>query len=194
MPKRIRTRYRIKFQKFMGLTDEQMKGKHVHHKDGNRNNHDLSNLELLTPEEHAKIHEHEFIKWAQKGAELGNLSFKKRLKEKGPTEKELKHREWNRERCKKGLHRVPHTRETKMIISKNKRKLFEDKSKHPMWGNSTYEVESPDGKKSIISGGWTKWCIDNNLQTANMLKVAKGERKHHKGWKVKKINAQNKNN
>lgn len=32
------------------------KGYHIHHIDGNRNNNDISNLEMLSPDEHAKKH------------------------------------------------------------------------------------------------------------------------------------------
>lgn len=88
--------YRKICQEYYGYTDEEMSGMDVHHIDGNRQNNDPTNLQLLTPEEHAKIHKDEFVLWARKGSKLGNAAFKKRMKEKGPTAKELV--EYNRRR------------------------------------------------------------------------------------------------
>lgn len=34
---------------------------------------------------------------------------------------------------------------------------------------------------------FTKFCNDNNLTPQNLRKVAKGSRKHHKGWKATKV-------
>ena len=33
------------------------KGYHIHHKDQNKNNNDISNLELISPSEHSKLHQ-----------------------------------------------------------------------------------------------------------------------------------------
>lgn len=40
----------------LGLTDEDIKDKEVHHIDGNKDNNNIKNLKLLTKEEHNKIH------------------------------------------------------------------------------------------------------------------------------------------
>ena len=188
MAKKVSVDYRKICKEHYGYSNQDMKGKDVHHIDGNRDNNHPSNLMLLTPEEHAKLHKHDFVKWARKGAKLGNESFIKRLKEKGPTEKELAHREKMAILRKKGLHRIPHSEETKKLISENKKELLKDKTKHPLWGKTTYEVISPDGEKFIVSGGWKQWCFEKGLNPSNMIKVAKGERKHCKGWKAKILN------
>ena len=188
MAKKVNVDYRKICQEHYGYSNEQMFGMDVHHIDGNRDNNHPSNLMLLDPSEHAKIHANDFVKWARKGAKIGNESLRKRLKEKGPTEKEILHRSKLSMLCKNGIHRIPHSEETKQIISENKKDLFKDKTKHPMWGNTTYEVTSPTEEVFIVSGGWKQWCFDRGLNPSNMIKVAKGERKHCKGWKVKIIN------
>ena len=92
MAKKVNVDYRKICQEYYGYSNEEMLGKDVHHIDGNRENNHPSNLQLLTPEEHSKIHENDFVKWSRKGSKLGNEAFIKRLKEEGPTEKEIAHR------------------------------------------------------------------------------------------------------
>jgi len=47
------------------------KGYQIHHIDGNPYNNLPSNLTALSPEEHSKIHNAEFIKWASIGGKIG---------------------------------------------------------------------------------------------------------------------------
>ena len=48
--------HREKLRLELGLTKEQMKNYDVHHIDRNRDNNDISNLQLLTKREHTKLH------------------------------------------------------------------------------------------------------------------------------------------
>jgi len=50
-----------------------------------------------------------------------------------------------------------------------------------------FKIMNPDGEEFITKQGLTKFCEENNLSAPNMIKVANGERKHHKGWKIKRI-------
>ena len=47
------------------------KGYHIHHIDFNPYNHDPKNLVALTPEQHAKVHNHEGVKWATEAGKKG---------------------------------------------------------------------------------------------------------------------------
>jgi hypothetical protein len=189
MSKKVNVNYRKICQEYYGYTDEQMKNMDVHHIDGNRLNNDPKNLLLISPEEHAKLHEHEFVKWARTGSKKGNEVFIKRLKEKGPTDKEKEHWKKSGERAKKGLHRKPHSNETKITISEKKKKWYSDENNyHPLWGKTKYEVTSPEGEISIVQGGWKEWCLSKNINPSNLRLVALGKRTHTKGWKAKILN------
>lgn len=181
----MRINYRKICQEYYGYLDEEMKGMDVHHIDGNHSNNLPENLMLISPQEHAAIHTHEFVAWAREGSRLGNAAFKKRLAEKGQTPKELEYKNIRIERCKAGLHRTPHSEKSKKIISEKKKKHLENKSNHPMWGRTSYIVTSPDGEAFVVSEGWKDWCKERGLSASNMRSVALGERKHHKGWKAK---------
>lgn len=48
--------HREKLRLELDLSEEQMKGLEVHHKDGNKDNNDISNLELMSKEKHQQLH------------------------------------------------------------------------------------------------------------------------------------------
>jgi len=174
--------YRLIYSKFYNVSLKEMKGFDVHHIDGNHKNNDPKNLKLITPEEHSKLHKNEYILWSRKGSKMGNLAFIKRLKEKGPTKKELAYRKIRIEKCKKGLHRIPHKEETKILISEQKKELFKNKLKHPLWGKTKYKITSPTGKIFIVSGGYKEWCLKKKLSPSNLRYTAFKKRKHCKGY------------
>lgn len=48
--------HREKLRLHLGLTNEQMENYDVHHIDGNKDNNDIMNLQLLTREQHNRLH------------------------------------------------------------------------------------------------------------------------------------------
>lgn len=48
-------------------------------------------------------------------------------------------------------------------------------------------VKDKNGNEYITEKGLTFFCKEHNLSTPNMIKVANGERKQHKGWTCKRI-------
>ncbi len=50
-----------------------------------------------------------------------------------------------------------------------------------------YELTSPDGVVYITEHGLSDFCRKHNLSRSNMVKVANGERYHHKGWSSKRL-------
>ena len=78
--------YRKIYEKHFGSIP---KGYHIHHKDFNPYNHNIDNLIAVTPEEHAKLHNHEGIKWATEAGKIGgkvsynNIKNKKEWHSKG---------------------------------------------------------------------------------------------------------------
>ncbi len=50
-----------------------------------------------------------------------------------------------------------------------------------------YQLISPDGMVYITDHGLSQFCRDYNLSASNLMKVLSGERLHHKGWKISKI-------
>jgi len=50
-----------------------------------------------------------------------------------------------------------------------------------------FEMIDPDGNIHITDNGLTLFCEENELTKANVVKVANGERKHHKGWSAKRL-------
>lgn len=46
---------------------------------------------------------------------------------------------------------------------------------------------SPDGKEFVTSRGLTCFCEEHGLTQANLAKVVRGKRPHHKGWRIKPL-------
>ena len=51
-----------------------------------------------------------------------------------------------------------------------------------------YKCTSPENQEFIIENGLKTFCESRELQYCNLIKVAQGKRKHHKGWKCEYYN------
>lgn len=52
-----------------------------------------------------------------------------------------------------------------------------------------YQCIDPMGKMHITLEGLTKFCEEHELSSPNMVKVANGERRNHKGWRCQRISS-----
>jgi hypothetical protein len=76
-------------------------------------------------------------------------------------------------------------RENKSKYLKQLYKIYPEKN--PNYGKTTYELIDPLGNIHVISGGFTKWCKEKQLNRAAIRSVALGKVNQHKGWKAKII-------
>lgn len=80
-----------------------------------------------------------------------------------------------------------------LSIARKKRKTTKetkDKCSKTSKGNiniKKFEMIDPDGNIYITENGLTVFCEEHGLTGANILKVIKGERSHHKGWVAKRF-------
>ena len=78
--------HREMIKKELGLTDKELNGLIIHHKDENKDNNDISNLEIITQSEHMTRHKDKYIKNLALGRIAGwtmNTEFIKICKECG---------------------------------------------------------------------------------------------------------------
>ena len=54
-----------------------------------------------------------------------------------------------------------------------------------------YKLTDPDGIEYTTTNGLVNFCEKNNLTSTNLMKVLKGDRKHHKGWTIERMNNDN---
>jgi hypothetical protein len=56
---------------------------------------------------------------------------------------------------------------------------------HNTRGKTTIVLQHDTGSiVTLVTGGYSKFCIDNNVQMGNLSKVLNGTRKHTMGWKL----------
>jgi len=72
------------------------------------------------------------------------------------------------------------------VVTKETRKKLSEGHKGKI-NIKKFKVIDPDGNEYITTNGLNQFCREHNLVASCLHKVANGERKHHKGWKMEKI-------
>jgi len=203
--------YRAIAQKNWGLTDDQMKGMHVHHRiPRSKGGTDApENLYVCSPSFHANVwHDGRYrqIIVANTAAVSGGLTSNALHKQRGT---------WNydpefHKRVAAIRHTVFRESEIQRVLGKRgAEKCRElgvnacfDKSLHEKMrdpeldkdrrqkirekNSCDWEVTTPEGEILSITN-MSAFCKENNLSPPKMTAVAQGERKHHKRFKCKKL-------
>lgn len=81
--------------------------------------------------------------------------------------------------------RVSEETRQKMIQSALNRSDETEQKRH-FARRRTYIITSPDGEMCKVKG-LTEFCGQHGLTVSNMVNVASGKLKHHKGWKCRKV-------
>jgi len=117
-----------------------------------------------------------------------SLETKEKLRK---THTGLKRNKESRKRMSEARKGMKFSEEHKKNLSKAwKNRIVSDKTRQKMSKTSKgkinikkYKLIDPDGNIHITTNGLVVFCEGRGLTMANLIKVARGERKHHKGWK-----------
>lgn len=198
--------YREIAQKNWGLTNDQMKGMHVHHRTPrSKGGTDApENLYVCSPSFHAQVwHDGDhFTEWASKGGETANDTHRQ-------------NGTWNydpefQKRVAKIRHTVFRESDVQRVLGKRGAEACRglgvnacfDKSLHEKMRDPVLDFDRREKIRQKVSRDWevitpegqiltvtnmSAFCKENNLNPSKMTAVSKGERKHHKGFKCKKL-------
>jgi group I intron endonuclease len=164
--------------------------------------------------EEDKVDEREIYhidQFRKKGYKLSNLTdggrgsktFSKKLHKKcAQSRKGQKRSEETRKKISEAKKGMKFSDEHKENLSKaRKKRVTTEETKKRMSKSSEgkinikkFELTDPDGNKYITENGLTQFCKKHNLNRANLVRVANGERKHSKGWKCQRLNEDGANN
>lgn len=206
-----KSRYRDIAQQNWRLTDEQLKGMHVHHRiPRSKGGTDApENLYVCSPWFHAEVwHDGRYrrIITASSAAVSGGLTANALHKQRGTWNHDpefhrrvaaLRHTVFREsevqkvlgkrgaEKCKElGVNacfdKSLHEKMRDPILDRDRRQKIRDKI------SCDWEVITPQGEVLLINN-MSAYCKENNLSASKMTGVAKGDRKHHKGFKCKKL-------
>ena len=78
----------------------------------------------------------------------------------------------------------------KRVITKETREKASKTSKGKI-NIKKYKLTDPGGKEYITTNGLVVFCEQYNLTPSLLCKVLKGDRKHHKGWTIERIEDDN---
>lgn len=123
-------------------------GWHIHHIDGNRNNNDISNLEMLSPDEHAKKHGH-ISNWIMSQKKAADLAIQK-LKTPEMRNK-MRQSMLNSESHKAFLERRKTDEEWKKNVSEAARKTAKNRTNDPWNKGLTGAIQVTDKTKELMS-------------------------------------------
>ena len=147
---------------------------------------DEANLIDVTPTQHAMYH---FANWQLWKDHRDFCAWKM-------ITRDVKSPEFRSARAKAFAHvRVEAARKAGVYSTENARKRGKvgnnkQREKFAAQGRTIAEkrwlVTNPDGEQFEINN-MAKFCRENNLDKGKMTLVAKDERKHHKGWRCKKL-------
>ncbi len=145
---------------------------------------DPANIVELTPKQHAMWH---FAEWQRKQRWEDFCAFKMILGDVNSPELRSARAKWA---GAKGVQRVKelypdHWNKIGKLGYESQKKKFEEEGRTV--AEKKWIVTSPEGKSFEISN-MAAFCREYGLCKAHMSGVAKGDRKHHKGWKAVKAN------
>ena len=103
----------------------------------------------------------------------------KKISESNKKPKSEEHKENLKKAWKKRRIESPITEETKQKMRETSTGKINIKK---------FKIIDPDGNEYITNRGLTFFCKEHNLAASLMIKVANGERKHHKKWKCERNN------
>lgn len=134
--------------------DEHGMNYHIHHIDRDPTNNHITNLQALSAKDHAKVHEHEFVKWASSAhtfwTEEGKARRSNAAKKSGTTNYENK---------------------VGIFDPTNRKAIDELNSKR-------WRIVSPSRSIDIIILSLNKWCSENNISRSAMNCAYLNNRSH----------------
>jgi hypothetical protein len=118
--------------------------------------------------------------------------IQKAAAEKRRGQKRSKESRENMSRARKGMKFTEEHKRNLSVARKKRKTTLETRMKCSQTSKGhinigRFTITSPDGTIFVTQRGLNSFCEEHGLTTANMVKVANGERPHHKGWTCKRL-------